>query len=125
MNDKNGIARREDSRSPRDRGTAPPCDVYESADEYLVLADMPGIDEQNIDVQLDRTQLTLAAVRTGAANGTVIDTEHASIHYRRIFQIPESVDAGAIKAELRDGVLALHLPKAPAARMRRIAVQAG
>lgn len=128
MNDKNqSLVRREETRSPnhRERAVAPPCDVYESADEYLILADVPGTDDRNVDVRLDRAQLTIEAARTYDNGGTVLDSEHPSIRYRRTFQIPESVNAAEIKAELREGVLALHLPKAPAARVRRIQVSAG
>lgn len=125
MNDTRELARREEQRSPRERAFAPACDVFESADEYLILADMPGTDENAIDVKLDRNQLTLEAARVPATRGKLIDTERTQVRYRRSFQIPESVDANAIQAQLRDGVLALRLPKAPAARVRRIAVSAG
>ena len=122
------MARREEQRPGNNqpiRVVAPPCDVYESAEEYLILADVPGAEDKGIDVRLDRSQLTIEAARAPDEGGTLVDSEYAPRRYRRTFQIPDSVNAAGINAELKNGVLALHLPKAPAARVRKIAVTAG
>jgi len=129
MNNDESLTRRDDARSPNrqqhPRPVAPPCDVYESAEEYLIVADVPGVDERTIDIKLDRAKLTIEAQRTNGASGQVLDSEPQPKLYLRTFQVPETVDGGQIKAELRHGVLHLHLPKGPSARVRRIAVTAG
>ena len=123
------LTRREETRPTNGRAqlrpVAPPCDVYESADEYLIVADLPGVDERTIDIKLDRAKLTIEARRTNGTNGQVLDSEPQPKLYLRTFQVPETVDAEHIKAELVHGVLNLHLPKGPGARVRKIAVQAG
>jgi HSP20 family molecular chaperone IbpA len=129
MNNDEAMTRRDDARGSNGRQhlrpIAPPCDVYESADEYLIVADVPGVDDRSIDIKLDRSKLTIEAHRTNGASGQVLDSEPQPKLYLRTFQVPETVDAAQIKAELRHGVLHLHLPKGPSARVRRIAVTAG
>ena len=129
MNNDESLTRRDEARSPngrhQPRPVAPPCDVYESADEYLIVADVPGVDERTIDIKLDRAKLTIEAQRTNGASGQVLDSEPQPRLYLRTFQVLETVDGGQIKAELRHGVLHLHLPKGPSARVRKIAVTAG
>jgi HSP20 family molecular chaperone IbpA len=104
------------------RPVVPPCDVYENAEEYLIVADVPGADEQSVDIKLDRTRLTIAAHRASRGTGRVAESEPFPRVYLRAFQVPESIDAASIRAELKHGVLQVHLPKGAAARVRRIAV---
>jgi HSP20 family protein len=106
----------------RYRTMAPPCDVYENSDEFLVVAEVPGVEEKDVDLRLDRTQLTIEAVRSPAGaqrEGSL------QLRYARVFEVPDTIDAAKISAKLQDGVLSVHLPKAPQARVRRISVKAG
>lgn len=127
MNTDESISRRDDTRSTNHSSppVAPPCDVYENAEEYLVVADMPGVEENAIEIKLDRAKLTIVGRREGRPNGTVLESEPRPRVYLRTFQIPDAVDGAQIKAELKDGVLTVHLPKGPQARVRKIAVTAG
>ena len=104
----------------RHRKISPACDVYENADEFLITAEMPGIESDSIDIQLDRYRLTIQAMRP-AEEGSADD----SMAYTRAFEIPETVDPGKIDAKMHNGVLSVHLPKAPQARVRQITVTAG
>lgn len=121
----NELMKREDNEPAtterRLRTISPPCDVFESADEYLVTAEMPGVQREDIDIQLDRTRLMVHATRSMDADGN----EEARLAYARAFEIPDTVDVSQIDAKLDHGVLSVHLPKAPQARVRHITVTAG
>ncbi|HET6585665.1 MAG TPA: Hsp20/alpha crystallin family protein [Nannocystaceae bacterium] len=123
-NDK--LMKREESQpatEPRMRVVSPPCDVYEDGKEFLILAEMPGIDEGSIDLRLDRNRLTLEAERRFPAHAG--QTQASGIRYSRAFEVPDTIDASEIAARLDDGVLSVRLPKAPQARVRQIRVTAG
>lgn len=94
------------------RTVAPPVDIYENADEYLIVADLPGVAEDAVQVNLDDDELSLEADRD-------------DVRYRRMFRIPHAVDRSAIDAELKLGVLSLHLPKSAEVKPRRIQIKAG
>jgi HSP20 family protein len=105
------------------RSVAPLVDVYENADEYLVVADLPGVSRDEVDIQFDRGELTLHARRSGGSDGA-LSREFAAIDFRRTFRVPDKVDTPNISAELEQGVLRLRLPKSPEVRPRKIQVEA-
>ena len=102
---------------------APPVDVYENADELLLVADVPGASQDGIDVQLEKGQLTIYAKRIEEAPGTPLAAEHRPRDYFRMFAVPQGIDATKIEAQLSAGVLRLRLPKAEALKPRRIEVK--
>jgi HSP20 family molecular chaperone IbpA len=106
---------------PRYRTVAPGCDIYENSDEFLVVAEVPGVEENDVDLRLDRTQLTIEALRSSGAT----HRDGTRLRYARVFEVPDTIDAAKITAKLEHGVLSVHLPKAPEARVRRISVRAG
>lgn len=104
---------------------APAVDIYENDAEILLHADMPGVFKDDISVNIDNGKMILSGMRrlqsTGSANWReLIDTE-----FRRTFAVPQSIDVNKVHAELKDGVLRLHLPKSEAAKPRRIEIKAG
>jgi len=106
----------------------PPCDVYENSDEILIVADVPGVTSDAIDVNLDARELTISGRRELSAKegeGAFLGTEFRDCDFQRRFAVPGGIDAGRISAELRNGVLLLHLPKSEALKPRQIAVRAG
>ena len=105
---------------------APPVDVYENADELLVVADIPGASSDGIDVQLEKAQLTILAKRADdTAAGDPVATEYRSRDYFRVFSVPQGIDASRIDAQLTAGVLRLRLPKSESLKPRRIEVKQG
>ena len=90
---------------------APAVDIYENADEYLIVADVPTATSDHVRLNLDEDQLTLRARRTDEYD------------YKRSFYLPDGVDFEQTAADLKDGVLTVHLPKAAAIKPRRIAVK--
>ncbi len=103
----------------------PRVDVYENEKEYLLLADVPGVTQDNLSINLDQDELLLEAQRNDGDKGTLVAAEFRSRDYRRKFSLPQGVDRAGISAELRNGVLRLSLPKAEAHRPRRIEIKAG
>lgn len=93
----------------------PRVDVYENADELLLLADVPGASADSVDIRYEDELLTLEAQRTAAAG--------PNLRYRRAFQVPDTVDPERITAELKQGVLHVHLRKSAKAKARTIEVR--
>jgi len=104
---------------------APAVDIYENEQEYLILADLPGIPNDGVEIRFEKGELSLYARQPDrAANGEVIGSELLGADFRRLFQIPETVDSERIDAKLQAGVLHLVLPKASKAKPRQITVKA-
>ena len=104
----------------------PRIDILETENELLLFADLPGVEQDNVDVGFENGELTLRARRTSPeADRTPLAFEYETGDYFRAFRITEQIDAEKIWAELKNGVLTLHLPKVEAAKPRKIAVKAG
>ncbi|MDB4938119.1 MAG: hypothetical protein JWP87_5091 [Labilithrix sp.] len=103
----------------------PRVDVFENEREYLVVADVPGVAKDAIDVRFEDGELRLEARRWTQANtDQPLSAEYHVADYRRAFAMPDGVDADKIEAELKSGVLEVHLPKSEAKRPRRIDIRA-
>jgi HSP20 family protein len=102
----------------------PRADVLETDDEFLVLADLPGVTPDGIDIRFENGELTLHGRRAADhAEKARALWEYEVTNYFRTFRLTEHIAADRIEAELKNGVLALHLPKAEAVKPRRIAVR--
>jgi HSP20 family protein len=93
----------------------PRVDVLETENEFLILADVPGVRPEDVDVRFEKGELALHG-RRAAGRG------FESAAYHRSFAVADTVAADKITAELKSGVLAIHLPKVEAVKPRRIAV---
>jgi len=113
------IKAREPKKNAERPTYAPPVDIYENKDEILIVADLPGVVTEDLEVDLDKDHLTILAHRTlPGAGGEAFD-------YTRTFVVPRGIDADSISANLQNGVLRLALPKPAALKPRQIAVRAG
>jgi HSP20 family protein len=104
----------------------PDADILERAEEYLVLIDLPGADEQSVQVRFDKDVLTIEA-RPSAAPDPAWTPRHVEYQpggYAREFRIADGIEVEAIRASLKNGVLELHLPKTGRRRPRTIQVGA-
>lgn len=100
----------------------PPSDIYETRDSIVVLAEMPGVGPDGVDITLERRVLTIRG-RSGAnehAGYQRVYNEYADGDYERVFTLSENIDRERIEATLKDGVLHLVLPKAETAKPRKI-----
>ena len=102
----------------------PPVDIVELADELVLTAEVPGARSQDIDIKYENGLLTLQAKvqprHTEKMNYLL--REFGVGDYCRSFEIGEGIDAEKIAAEVRQGVLTIHLPKSEATKPRRISV---
>lgn len=104
---------------------APPVDIFESEDEYLLVADLPGVQLEDVDLELERGELTLVAKRPpSSAEGKLLRHDRREGDFARVFEIPDEVDATKIEAKLAEGVLEVRLPKSDGSRRRRISIEA-
>ncbi len=106
------------------RAVAPPVDVFENADEVLVVADVPGVSSDQVDVRVENGTLTLQAKRSSDSGGTALAREYEVVDFARTFRIPAGIDAANISAEAKNGTLLVRLPKIAAVKPRKIAVRA-
>ena len=94
----------------------PAVDIYETANEYVLTADMPGVATDGLQLEVSRGVLTLEGEIQAA------DNQKQRSYYRQ-FTLSERIDADAGDAALKDGVLTLRLPKSEAAKPKKIAVK--
>lgn len=106
------------------RTYAPNVDIYETSDGLRLWADMPGVDEQSINIQLDKGVLTIEGQvdLKEYEDMTPLYTEYNVGNYLRRFTLSNDVDSDRIVARVQHGVLALEIPKAERAKPRRITV---
>jgi len=105
---------------------APHVDIYETDREVAVIADMPGVAVEGIELSLEDNILTLQGLRAPQQHaGRLVLAEYESGHYLRRFTVAETIDQEKIEASLADGVLTVRLPKAVPAQPRKIEVKIG
>jgi HSP20 family molecular chaperone IbpA len=104
----------------------PRFDILETEDELTLFGDLPGVRSEDLDIRFENNQLIVhGKVAPRHENREFLYGEYGIGDFYRVFNIGESIDSGKISAELKNGTLALHLPKAEAVKPRKIAVKAG
>jgi HSP20 family molecular chaperone IbpA len=105
---------------------SPRIDIWENDNELRLYADLPGVAAEDVEIQFENRELRIhGKVKPRHADVNFLYGEYGIGDFYRTFTIGESVDADKISAELRDGVLTLHLPKTEAVKPRRIEVSNG
>jgi HSP20 family protein len=106
----------------------PPVDIYETETAFIIEADLPGVHEENVDIQFDRSALTITGTRAATlpskerAQLRVYSAERLSGSFSRSVRLPEHVDAEKIEATYSNGVLTITVPKSAGALPRKITV---
>ena len=114
-----------ESTRHHERYIAPPVDIYETLDGLVVLADLPGVSQDGLDVRVDNNVLTMRGQARHTVAGEVTYREYELVHFFRQFELSDKVDQSRITADLKCGVLTLQLPKAAEAKPRQIEVRVG
>jgi HSP20 family protein len=109
---------------PREQYLTPPVDIYETPESLVVIADLPGIDPAHLEVRVDKNILTLHGQTQYQMPGDLRYREYTLVSFFRQFELGERIDQEGIRAELKQGVLTLTLPKAAKAQPRAIPVHA-
>jgi HSP20 family protein len=104
----------------------PATDIIETENEILLMADMPGVNENCINITLENNQLTIegSVTENNPKEHQLVYIEYEQGDFYRAFTLNDMIDREKIKANYQDGVLQLTLPKAQKSRSRQIAVQA-
>jgi HSP20 family protein len=105
-------------------GAYPPVNVFKKGDDFIIIAELPGVKKSDLDVQVKGRTIRLAGAKT------VGYPEKAALHRRerlagrfdRAVTMPVEIDPDRVKAEYRDGVLALFLPRAESEKPKSIKV---
>jgi len=110
-----------------ERGWAPPIEVFEKEDKYVVKAELPGMKEEDIDVSVIGDTLTVKGERKAESEVKEEDYYCCERSYGSFFRsiaLPSNVDAKKIEASFEDGVLEVSLPKAAEVKPKKISVSA-
>ncbi len=120
-NDEKNIQTREDTRA-KEKFIRPAVNIMETAEGLILMADIPGAAKETLDVNVEKGILTISAPVSHAMPGQLAYREFDLADYYRQFSIPESLDHEKAKADYCNGILTLIIPKAEAAKPRRIEV---
>jgi HSP20 family protein len=111
------------------RALRPRVDLVEREREWTLLADLPGVAGEAIQIQTERGRLVLRAERSALpeppGDGRWMVRERPAGRYEAVFELGDAIDTAAISAELKHGVLAVHLPKTERLQPRKVEVRAG
>ena len=106
----------EKTRANGTRRLAPPVDIFENTEGFVIVADLPGVEPEGLTVEYNPPELHVS--------GRTSSSVAAPVTYERRFELGSGIDPGAIGAELKDGVLRIELKKSEKLRPRRIEVRA-
>jgi len=132
QNDQPQASSRQDMSRPdtarRDaQAMTPRVDVLEDETGITVVADMPGVSKDSLEIKVENDALSIEGA-VSAATPQAMEATYAEVRiprYRRSFTLSRELDSGRIEAQLKDGVLRLRIPKHEQARPQRISVKVG
>jgi len=107
----------------------PALDIVEKRDAYVVVAELPGVGQNDVELSFEQNVLTIRGQKSSLLDPSkdgelrVYTAERVSGAFERAIRLPEFVDSEKIGAELRDGVLTITIPKATAAQPRKIEIK--
>ena len=101
----------------------PRVDILETDDELLLHVDLPGVKPDGLDIRFENGELFLHGRRAQRRTGKPWLWEYETASFQRTFRVAENIAADKISAELKNGVLTVHLPKAEAVKPKKIAVK--
>ena len=109
-------------------GWTPPVDLYETATDFILTADLPGLSREQIDISVDENQVVIR----GERHEGPIDLPCEQFHrverghgrFSRSFALSDAIDVSRVSADLKDGILTIRIPKAAGRGARRVSVTA-
>ena len=98
-------------------GWTPPVDLYETANEFVLTAELPGLARRDIEIQADEFRVLIRGARPAAPNGDLPCEQYHRVErghgrFSRAFVLPEAIDIERVLADLKDGLLTVTMPKA-------------
>ena len=126
MSERNEVSKTTEQQPARNGASLmPPVDVVEDASGITLFADLPGVPKDKLNLQVESDMLTIEG-DVAIATPEGLEASYAEVglpRYRRVFTLSKELDVGKVTAELANGVLKLHIPKAEHAKPRRIEIQ--
>ncbi len=120
----NGVVREQAPRSERTRFVQPQVNIVETADGYVLEAEMPGVNKEGLEVLLDGNELTIVGRKATTEIGAeLVYRESSEFDYRRKFELDPAIDTARIIARMENGLLHLDLPKAERVKPRKISIE--
>lgn len=115
----------EQRQQQSDRGfVIPPANISDSGNEYLLELDMPGVNKEGLQITIESNELTIIGRRQlDSTPGELVYCESGLADYRRVFEVGPDIDSSKISADIKNGVLRVHLPRSERAKPRQIEVQ--
>jgi len=107
---------------------SPRFDVKETKSAYIIKADLPGLNEEDLNISVTGHQLTISGRREQERReegDQYFAVERSAGSFARTFSLPDVVDADAVKADLKNGVLTVEVPKRPEAQPRKVNIGGG
>lgn len=110
--------------SPSGRGAFPPLNVFNKGDDIVIIAEVPGVRKADLKVEAKGNTIRVAGTKAASygERTSVHRRERSAGRFDRTVTLPVEIDADRIKAEFRDGILALYLPRAENAKPKAINV---
>ena len=123
----NAVAQRENTNSnnvqPERRYVAPEVNIFETANEYVLEAEMPGVSKEGLEITVEGNVLTIVGHRSDVPlTGDALYRESRFADYRRVFELDPAINDEKISARVDQGILTLILPKAERVKPRKITV---
>jgi HSP20 family protein len=118
----------EDMERTRERVCfVPKTDIYETAEEIVIVADIPGVNKKSVDVSIENQILTINAYSSSTipSGYDLVFGEYAPGDFQRTFRITSDVDHEKIKATVNQGELLIKIPKAEKAKVKKIPIEVG
>lgn len=125
-NESNGaLAPQQEATRTQEQFVTPTVDIFEDGKGLTVVADLPGVNRENLDIQVQNDLLTIQGRTRNGLPGHPVYREFQLVNFYRQFRLSDRVDAEKIAADLKHGVLTLRLPRAEEAKPRKIEVKVG
>jgi len=107
----------------REEYIAPNVNVFETAEGYVLQAEMPGVGKDGLEITLEGTEITITGRRKpDTVSGEALFRERNTADYRRVFELDPAIDSAKVSAKIEQGVLTVTLPKSERVKPRKIQV---
>jgi len=107
----------------RQNFVAPEVNIYETADGYMLEAEMPGVSKNGLEITLENNEITIVGRRNQEpVEGDLVIRESDDADFRRVFELDPAIDTSKISAKMDQGILRMTLPKSERVKPRKINV---
>ena len=108
----------------------PPVNIYRQSEQLVVVAEVPGVHPENLDISVSGNELTISGeraqteVQTENAKSAAIRQERFTGKFKRTFELPFGIESSKVEANVKDGILTLVLPQAEAEKPHKVVIRA-